>query len=111
MAKFEEHAKALNIKAVAGTAIISSFGFIIALFWRDAIKELIAKVVPEGEGMAYSFAAAIIVTIIAVIAIYAVSRWMNISIREHAKKLKSKAGSIDNRVIGRDITIRRRRKK
>jgi DMSO/TMAO reductase YedYZ heme-binding membrane subunit len=111
MAALEEKAKEFNIKAVTGTAVISAFGFIIALFWRDAIKELIAKVVPEGEGMAYSFAAAIIVTIIAVVAIYVVSRWMNISIREHAKKLKSKAGRIDNKIIGRDITIRKRRRK
>ncbi len=113
MAKFEEHAKELNIKAVTGTAIISSFGFIIALFWRDAIKELIVKVVPAGEGMAYSFVAAIIVTIIAVIAIYVVSRWMNISIKEHAKKLKKVKdgiGRVDNKIIGRDISLRRKKK-
>ncbi len=106
----EEHAKEMNIKAVTGTAIISAFGFIIALFWRDAIKEFIADFVPEGEGLIYSFGAAILVTIIAVIAIFLVSRWMNISFREKAKSLKSKADMIDNKIIGRDLTIRRSKK-
>ena len=115
MAAIEEKAKTLDIKGTMITLIVSAFGFVAALFWRDAIKELIADVVPEGEGLAYSFGAAIFVTIIAIIAIYFVSRWMNISIREHAKKLKNvkkikgKVGKIDNKIIGRDIALRRKK--
>jgi len=109
----EEHAKELNIKAVTGTAIMSAFAFILALFWRDAIKELIAEFVPEGEGMIYSFIVAIIVTIMAVVAIFLISKWMNTSITGKtlgkAKSLKSKVDGIDNKLIGRDITIRKKK--
>lgn len=88
MAAIEEKAKTLDIKGVILTLIISSFGFVAALFWRDAIKDMIAEIVPEGEGLTYSFAAAIIVTIIAVVAIYIVSRYLtSFSVRETVKKI------------------------
>ena len=89
MASVEEAAASLNIKAVIGTAIVSAFGFIIALFWRDAINQFINEIVPEGEGLFYSFAAAILVTIIAVVVIYIISKWMSTSLRERAKRLKA----------------------
>jgi Mn2+/Fe2+ NRAMP family transporter len=91
MVSVEEAAQQMNIKAVIGTAIVSAFGFIIALFWRDAITAVITDLVPEGEGLLYSFFVAILVTIIAVVAIYMVSRWMNTSMKDHVKKLRPKA--------------------
>lgn len=77
MVDIEEHAKALNMKAVMVSLIISSFGFVAALFWRDAIQELIDSIVPEGQGLLYSFGAAIMVTIIAVAAIYLTARYLS----------------------------------
>lgn len=88
MADIEEHAKALNIKAVMVSLIISSFGFVAALFWRDAIKELIDKLVPEGQGLLYSFGAAIIVTIIAIIAIYFTANYLTRLDLEDVRKLR-----------------------
>ena len=83
----EEKAKELDIKGTMATLIISAFGFVAALFWRDAIKEFIDEVIPEGEGLMYQFAVAIIVTIIAVIAIYVVSRYLTaFSLRGAGKK-------------------------
>ncbi len=87
MASLEQAAKELNIKAAVSTLIISAFGFVAALFWRDAIKEFINEFVPEGEGLLYSFGVAIAVTVLAVVVIFVLSRWMSTSIvRERVKK-------------------------
>ncbi len=75
----EDEAAKLNFRGVVATAIISSFGFVIALFWRDAISETIRQVIPEGEGLFYSYLTAISVTLIGVMAIYIVSRLMKSS--------------------------------
>ena len=88
MANIEEEAKSLNIKAVMISLIISSFGFVAALFWRDAIKEFITKLVPEGQGLLYSFGAAIIVTIIAVVAIYFTANYLTRLDLQDVKELK-----------------------
>ncbi|OYT43330.1 MAG: hypothetical protein B6U88_01360 [Candidatus Aenigmarchaeota archaeon ex4484_56] len=69
-----EEAKKLDIKGVIITSIISAFAFIVALFWRDFIQELIDYFVPHEEGIFYKFIAALIVTIIAVIVIYILSK-------------------------------------
>ncbi len=121
MASIDEKAKALDIKGVILTLVVSSFGFVMALFWRDAVKEAITKLVPEGEGLMYSFAAAIAVTIICVVAIYIVSKYMSTSIRKTVKetmiskegraKIKERIKDIDNRLVGRDIAIRRKKQK
>ena len=84
MKTVEEHAMRLDFRNVLIALIISSFGFVAALFWRDAIKELILKFVPESEGLAFYFVAAIISTIIAVIVIYVLARF----IREDETKKK-----------------------
>jgi len=118
----EEQAKAMDIKGVILTLIISSFGFVAALFWRDAVKDLIAEFVPEGQGLVYSFGAAILVTIIVVVVIFIVSKYMTRSIiregvvksvvtKEGREKTKQRFYSIDNKLIGRDLTIRRKKKK
>ncbi len=74
MASIEEHAQKLEFRAVILSLIVSSFAFVAALFWRDAIKALIDELVPEGQGVLYSLGVAFITTIIAVIAIFLVSR-------------------------------------
>ena len=118
----EEKAKALDIKGVVLALIISSFGFVMALFWRDAIKGLIDEFVPPGEGLTYQFIVAILVTVVCIVAIYIVSKYMQTSIirkiakgtvasKEGREKTKKRIYGIDNKLIGRDITIRRKRKK
>jgi len=89
MSAVEEQAKSLDIKSVVVSLIISAFGFVAALFWRDAIKAFINEVVPQGQGLAAQFTAAIIVTVIAVIAIYIVSKYLTrISIPKQIKPKK-----------------------
>ena len=67
MSDFEEHVENLNIKSIVITMILSAFGFLVALAWRDAIKESIDLFVPTGEGVFYTYVAAILVTVIAVV--------------------------------------------
>lgn len=106
----EDSAKAMDFKGVVLGLIISSFSFVMALFWRDAIRETIDKIVPEGEGLGYLYLAAIIVTIVSVIAIYAMSKYMQRSIIRKVVT-KERIYGLDNKLIGRDITIRKRNKK
>lgn len=73
----DEQAKSLDIRGVIISLIVSAFGFVAALFWRDAIKAFIAEVVPEGEGLIFQFYAAIFVTIIAVVAIFLVTKYIS----------------------------------
>jgi len=118
----EDKAKTLDIKGVTLTLIISSFGFVMALFWRDAIKDTITAYIPQGEGLAYQYVAAIIVTIIAVIAIYIMSKYSERSIiretvvkgvvtKEGREKTKKRLYGIDNKLVGRDISFRKKPKK
>ena len=67
MAKFEEHAAKMDIKGIVVTMILSAFGFLVALQWRDAISATIDKLIPPGEGLLYSYLVAIVVTAIAVV--------------------------------------------
>jgi hypothetical protein len=73
----EEDAKNLNFEAVVISLIVSAFSFVAALFWRDAIQGLIAEIVPEGQGLAYQFGTAVLVTLIAVVAIYVVTKHLS----------------------------------
>jgi hypothetical protein len=55
------------------TAIIAAFGFIIALVWRDAIKEAVDNLVEAagltGSGYLYTLLTAVIITVVCVIGI------------------------------------------
>ena len=70
----EEDAKQLNFEAVIISLIVSAFSFVAALFWRDAISETISQLIPEGEGLFYSYLVAAVVTVVGVLVIYLVSR-------------------------------------
>tara|TARA_Y100000310_G_scaffold167546_2_gene167445 strand:- start:76587 stop:76925 length:339 start_codon:yes stop_codon:yes gene_type:complete len=63
------------------TAIVAAFGFIIALVWRDTIKEyvsfLVAKFSVSGPLIIINFYTAIITTIIAVIGIIIMTKWVS----------------------------------
>ena len=61
------------------TAIVAAFGFIIALVWRDAIKEFINSIMVNfsinGSLSLITFYTAIITTIIAAIGIILITKW------------------------------------
>ena len=72
--KFKKEAKK-NIV----TSVMAAFGFLIALVWRDAIKESVNDVIKifniEGSGVQIMYITAILTTIICVIGILIFSRW------------------------------------
>ncbi len=69
--ELEEKTKELmSVRRIVLTSLISAFGFVLALFWNDAVRSAIEQIVPQGDTLAAKFAAAIIVTIIVVIIIY-----------------------------------------
>jgi len=97
MAGVEEHGAKLDIRGAMVAMIMSALGFVAALFWRDAIQAFINEFVPEGQGMFYSFMVAIIVTVVVVIAIFIINKYMAFSEKlekrfkeEFRKKIKNK---------------------
>ncbi len=67
----EEKAKQyMDVRVVVFTSIISALGFVLALFWNEAVKSAIEQVIPKGDTIAAKFIAAIIVTVAVVIIIY-----------------------------------------
>jgi len=74
------------------TAIVAAFGFLIALVWRDVIKNyveyLVTKLSITAPEIILSLYSAIITTIIAVIGIVLVNRWATKP--ESNEKLKQK---------------------
>ena len=92
MAKFEEHAAKLDVKSIVVTMILSALGFLTALAWRDAIRDTIDLFVPTGEGLTFTYFAAILVTIIAVVVTFVLVKLQKANlIPDHLeKKIKGK---------------------
>ena len=68
-----------EIRNKTTTAILAAFAFIIALVWRDVIKEAVDAIVKkagiEGTGYIYTITSALLVTVICVVGIMFFSRW------------------------------------
>jgi len=76
----EEKAKQyMSVRAVVLTSLISALGFVLALFWNEAVKSAIEQVVPKGETITAKFMAAIIVTIVVVIIIFIIVKSQKIA--------------------------------
>ena len=81
LAKIKQTAKALHRetqnKIIA--AVTAGFAFVMALTWNDAIKamvqDLVTKLGITGTGYVYQIIAALITSIIAIIAIIILSKW------------------------------------
>ena len=58
-----------TIKSIINTSIITAFTIAAALIWKDVIMTLIELVVPPSKILVYQILAAIIATIVLVIAI------------------------------------------
>jgi membrane protein YdbS with pleckstrin-like domain len=52
--------------------ITNAFGIAAALFWKDAIQRAINTYIPAEQGLAYTIYAAIIMTLVAIIAVWIV---------------------------------------
>jgi len=93
MAAFEEHAARMDIKGIVITMVLSALGFLVALQWRDAIKGTIDLFIPAGEGLIYTYTAAIMVTLIAVVVTFVLIRVQSMDIipDKYEERVKEKA--------------------
>lgn len=68
-----------EVRKNIATAVLSAFAFIVALVWRDAIKDIVDKIVNKfgitGTGYIYTIISALIITSICAAGIMFVSRW------------------------------------
>ena len=62
----------VTIGGIVKTSIVTALTFAAALIWRDVIIEIIDMLVPPGEALYYKILAAVIATVIVIIAIYVV---------------------------------------
>ena len=93
-----------DFRTVFLTSIISALALVVGLFWNEAVKSAIEKIVPQGEGPFYKFLAAIIVTIIVVVIVYLIMHSQKLAeerlqqIRElktkHSEKMHSRFNGI-----------------
>jgi len=56
------------------TVVGGAFAFVMALFWNDAIKETIIMIVPTSQTLFYKYLAAVLVTLIGVIALFLMAK-------------------------------------
>lgn len=61
-----------KFKEQVSTAIITAFGLVVALAWKDVIVDFVTKINPAESNLIIS---AILVTVIAIIGISIVSKW------------------------------------
>lgn len=76
----KEHAKKFNreLKKALNTAFLAAFGFLIALVWRDLIQSWVDKI-SETSPVQGQLVSALIVTVICVLGILIVTRFLKIS--------------------------------
>ena len=63
-----------ELKKQIAALMTGAFGFIAALVWKDAIMAWMAPILAAGEGAMALTGVAIVVTLIAVVAIYAIGK-------------------------------------
>lgn len=68
-----------EVRRKSSTAILGAFALIIALVWRDVIRDAVDEIVRrtgiEGTGYMYTIISALLVTVICVTGIMFFSRW------------------------------------
>ena len=67
-------AERVTISWIVNTSIITAFSIAAALIWKDVIIDFINVIVPPSEQLFYKFLAAVIATLIVIIAIYSILR-------------------------------------
>lgn len=97
MAALEENIKKADFRATLTTAIVAGLAFVVGLFWRDAIQATINRIIPQGDGLVFVYAAAIIATIVVIVIAYILVKLEQAQIRElfrngRRRKEQEKAG-------------------
>jgi Family of unknown function (DUF5654) len=63
-----------QVAGTLSTLMTVAFGLIAALAWNDAIKAIIATLIPKGNGLTGLLIYAVLITIIAVVATLIIAR-------------------------------------
>ena len=78
-----------EFRQLLSTALIVGMGFVIAMVWRDLFVIIISSQMQGPTFIKYpilsEFVLTVVVTIIAILGIYTISRWLNKRLRESAK--------------------------
>lgn len=74
--KVKEVAKEITVEFQEKLTVLmtTALGVVAALFWQDAIKDMIHAFIPPSDAWQYEILAATIVTFFAVVALYLLSR-------------------------------------
>ena len=49
MSDFKENVEKLNVRGIVMTSIMTAFGLVVALSWKDTINALVARIIPSGD--------------------------------------------------------------
>ena len=60
----EKIKKMADFRTLLVTSVITAMGFVVGLFWNDALKETIVQIVPQGDALYYKYIGAVIVTVV-----------------------------------------------
>jgi uncharacterized protein YacL len=66
MSDFKEHIEKLNIRGIIMSSVMTAFGLVVALSWKDAINELVSSIIPNSgnNSLLGMFITALAVTIL-----------------------------------------------
>jgi hypothetical protein len=68
-----------NFRTAVLTSVMTAFGFVLALFWNDAVKSTIDIFVMKGDTLYAKYEAAVFATIIVVAFMYIMLRWYKLT--------------------------------
>ena len=49
MSDFKENVEKLNVRGIVMASIMTAFGLVVALSWKDTINALVARIIPSGD--------------------------------------------------------------
>ena len=49
MSDFQEHVEKLNVRGIIMASLMTAFGLVVALAWKDAINALVASIIPDSD--------------------------------------------------------------
>ena len=66
MSDFKENIEKLNIRGIIMSSVMTAFGLVVALSWKDAINELVNSIIPNSDNrsMLGMFITALAVTLL-----------------------------------------------
>tara|TARA_B110000438_G_scaffold278342_1_gene301799 strand:- start:49 stop:357 length:309 start_codon:yes stop_codon:yes gene_type:complete len=69
MSDFKENIEKLNIRGIVMSSVMTAFGLVVALSWKDAINGLVTRILPSGntDSLLSLFITAAAVTLLVVV--------------------------------------------